>query len=112
MDWDALSKGLPVSFGKQVIKKQSKSTEQIESTKRVGLEPQFDGPVIDLRSIASTSTLTDEVSSSHPGQPLVIEDGEEEEEDEGEEADWVETREGFDLPVSHEVIMKDHSKVS
>lgn len=28
------------------------------------------------------------------------------------EGDWVDTREGADLPVSHEVCLKDHSKVS
>lgn len=120
MDWDALASGIPVSFGKQIKKKESKISERIEQTKRIDEEfsnLNYNNSIIDLRfpnSSSDTSNSNLPIASSSTANIL---NDRREEEVELEELnnnnnDLIDTRDGYDLPVSHEVIMKDHSKVS
>lgn len=101
MDFDALAAGLPVSFGKQVVKRKDVS-ERIETTKRD--ETKGDGLLLTPLEGDVDKEVVSEV------QRLPVSDSDEDEEDDGR--DFVELKEGADLPVTHEVAMKDHGKVS
>lgn len=105
MDWDALAAGLPVSFGKQVVKKKD-TFERIETTKRD--ETKGDGLLTPLEA-GATPAVVDNVETTEIRR-LPVSDSDEDDND--DDRDFVELKEGSDLPVTHEVAMKDHGKVS
>lgn len=57
-------------------------------------------------------TASAEVSEATFEAPRRAPDSDDDDEDSDDDgADWVATRVGDDLPVSHEIVMKDHHKV-
>ncbi|ORY54604.1 WD40-repeat-containing domain protein [Leucosporidium creatinivorum] len=97
------SSGLPLAFGRpQPVKNTQASSARIDSTKRQ--EPISTAPTINL----SDPNIALEAPRRAP--PSDDEEQLEEEQAALAETSSVDQREGADLPVSHEVIMKDHTK--
>ncbi|KAK4704133.1 WD repeat-containing protein 70, partial [Phenoliferia sp. Uapishka_3] len=91
--------GLPMAFGK--VAKSKVDASRIASTKRAEPEP-----------IQSALPSASEVELEKPRRAPISEDeDDEDDDDEDDGADWVEQKEGADLPVTHEIVMKDHAKV-
>ncbi|KAA1068553.1 hypothetical protein PGTUg99_031426 [Puccinia graminis f. sp. tritici] len=90
--------GLPVQFGK--IQAKSDISNKISETKRkdpvVGPSGQ---PVVDLKQ-SKNSELTRSASVAGPSSPTSESDSEKQDEDEP----------AVQLPTTHEVLLKDHSK--
>lgn len=125
---------LPMSFGKSKAKKSD--VDQFATSKRADAivstlprphclgsrtDSSFDQDPLELPSSKAEVLAREEADKGHvtlekTRRLPVSEDedeGEDDEEDDDDDgADWVDQREGADLPVSHEVVMKDHTKVS
>ncbi|KAL8292109.1 hypothetical protein RQP46_001575 [Phenoliferia psychrophenolica] len=95
--------GLPIAFGK--VAKSKVDASRIASTKRAAEQETI------LPPAQSTSSSAVELEKPRRAPQSDDEDEDEDDDDEGEDAeDWVQQRDGDDLPVSHEIVMKDHAK--
>lgn len=111
--------GLPLAFGK--VAKSKVDSSRIASTKRAApvshlssqpsrtrLTPRH--PLQEAIALSEQSTSQQEVQLEKPRRaPESDEDDDDDDDDDGGE-DWVAQRDGADLPVTHEIVMKDHAK--
>lgn len=103
---------LPMSFGKSKAKKSD--VDQFATSKRADAIDPLELPSSKAEVLAREEADKGHVTLEKTRRLPVSEDedeGEDDEEDDDDDgADWVDQREGADLPVSHEVVMKDHTK--